>query len=108
MSARRAVAEGTAPAAPQTVAVYALSRGKGVPPATREAFGKARELLEQLAREKRAVRVETSRIGLEGETRVCAEFEDARTARETIERLRGLARDVELLNVVEEPCRGRD
>ena len=50
------------------------------------------------------MRLETARIGIEGETRVCVEFGDKRTARETIERLRALARGVELLNVVEEPC----
>ncbi|MGH2745390.1 MAG: hypothetical protein ACRDLY_12310 [Thermoleophilaceae bacterium] len=97
--------QGKEPGSPPAVTVYALSKGKGVPPATRETFKKARALLQDLHREDRVVRIDETRIGLEGEVRLCAEFTDERTARETIERLRESSRDVELLNVVEEPCR---
>jgi hypothetical protein len=101
-------AHGKEPGAARSVAVYALSRGKGVPPATRETYKKARALLQDLEREKRVARIEETRIGLEGETRLCAEFPDDRTARETIEKLHALSRDVDLLNVVEEPCHKAD
>jgi hypothetical protein len=89
---------------PSAVAVYALSRGKGVPEPTRDAFRKARALLKDLERDGKA-RLEETRIGLEGETRLCAEFKDPGAARETLDKLRALSREVELMNVVEEPCR---
>ncbi len=93
-----------APSRATSVAVYALSRGKGVPDATRAAFGKVRDLLEPLRREGHVTRLEETRIGLEGETRLCAEFKDTGAARDAIERIRKIASGVELLNVVEEPC----
>jgi hypothetical protein len=104
-AAQRATDEqAPSPAPPIGVALYALSRGKGVPEPTRDALRRASRLLEDLRREGRVVRLEESRIGIEGETRVCAEFADAESARQALERIRSLAQGVELLNVVEEPC----
>ena len=97
-------ADGEEPGKQRSVAVYALSRGSGVPSATREAYQKAQTLLHDLERDKRAARVEETRLGLEGESRLCAEFTNDENARAAIEKLRALARDVELMNVVEEPC----
>lgn len=84
--------------------MYTLSRGKGVPDATRATFKDIRDLLEIEQTEKHVVHLDATRIGIEGETRLCAEFADAKTARATTERIRALARDVELMNVVAEPC----
>ena len=87
-----------------SVALYALSRGKGVPEPTRSALDRVRALVEDLRRQGQVTRIDEQRIGLEGETRLCVEFADPEAARATIERMRGIAREVELLNVVEEPC----
>jgi hypothetical protein len=87
-----------------SVAVYALSRGKGVPDVTQTALGSVRDLLQSLRRTGDVTRIEDTRIGLEGETRLCAEFKDADAARAAIERIRKIATGVELLNVSEEPC----
>lgn len=89
---------------PRSFAVYTLSRAKGVPPAAREALGKVRDLVEADRKRGVAVKMETTRLGLEGETRLCAEYEDAGEAAKALERARRLARGVELMNVVVEPC----
>lgn len=88
-------------------AVYALSRGKGVPERTRAVFEEAGRMLEEAKKRHKVVQLERARIGLEGETRLCAEFADAAAARDLFERIRRLAEGVELLNVVLEPCASR-
>jgi hypothetical protein len=93
--------------APRSFALYALSRGRGVPEPTRTAWQAAWSLLETARRDGKVVRLEQARIGLEGEMRLCAEFDDPKAAQEMVDRVRMLARDVELLNLVEEPCSGR-
>jgi hypothetical protein len=87
--------------------VYALSKGKGVPEQSRQVFQRARALLEDAYRQGRVVRLKQDRIGLEGETRVCAEFSSATVAQELYEQIRQLSEGVELVNVVLEPCPDR-
>lgn len=101
------VADTSHAAADASFAVYALSRGKGVPERTRAVFQEAGRMLEDVKRRGRVVQLEQTRIGLEGETRLCAEFADAATARDLFDRIRQLAEGVELLNVVLEPCANR-
>jgi hypothetical protein len=86
------------------IAVYALSRGAGVPRETRDALRRARELFEQDRRLQSVRRIETSRIGIEGETRICAQFSDHAAQQAALARLRAMLAGVDLLNVVEEPC----
>jgi hypothetical protein len=86
------------------VAVYVLSRGAGVPEATRAARDKARALLRQLHAEKRALTLEETPIGLEGERRICASFSNAQDAADAAARLRAIGAGVELFNIVMEPC----
>ena len=86
------------------VAVYALSRGKGVPDATRAAREKARALLQQWRDEKRVLDIQETRIGIEGERRLCATFATEQDAAEAAARLRELGAGVELFNVALEPC----
>jgi hypothetical protein len=93
--------------APRSFALYALSRGRGVPAPTRAAWQAAWGLLESARRDGKVARLEQARIGLEGEMRLCAEFDDPQAAQELVDRVRTLVRDVELLNLVEEPCSGR-
>jgi len=88
----------------RSFAVYALSRAKGVPPEAREALRKVRELVEGDRRRGLGVKVETSRIGIEGETRVCAEYEDPKDAGRAFARARAVVKGVDLVNLVVEPC----
>ena len=85
-------------------AVLALSRGKGVPPEARDALAKVAEMAE--ADKSRGVKVETRRtpIGLEGETRLCVEYQDAADARRGLEKAEELVKDVDLVNLVPGPC----
>src|SRR5437016_2988329 len=54
-------------------AVYALSRGRGVPEATLRAWQAIRTLLEDARREGALAQLQQTRLGLEGEVRLCAE-----------------------------------
>jgi hypothetical protein len=85
-------------------AVFALSRGKGVPAEAREVLRKVAELAD--ADKRRGVGVETrrTRIGLEGETRLCVEYQSAAEARRGLERVEKLVKDVDLVNLVRGPC----
>jgi len=99
--------EGKAPAAAPEVtafAVFALSRGKGVPAAARDALAQVAEMAE--ADKSRGVKVETrrTRIGLEGETRLCVEYQSAADARRGLEKAEKLVKDVDLVNLVPGPC----
>ena len=85
-------------------AVYALSRGKGVPDPTRGALRKARTLIEGAKQRGEVIRLKETRIGLEGETRLCAEAKDVATTRALLRELRAIAENIELFNVVVEPC----
>lgn len=85
-------------------ALYALSRGKGVPEPTRDAFEKANRYLEESRQRGEVLSLTKTRIGLEGETRLCVQAKDAAAARTLQEEVRSIADDVELFNVVEEPC----
>lgn len=97
------------PARPATssFALYALSRGRGVPEATRKAWQAAWVELEAAQRDGKVTRLEQRRIGLEGEVRLCAVFDDPKVARSMLDRVRSIVTGVELLNLVEEPCSGR-
>jgi hypothetical protein len=93
---------------PPTLAVSALSRGKGVPAPTKAALAEIRVVLGQAQADGRVVAMASKRIGLEGETRTCVEFRDADAAAAMTARVRALAHGVDLLNVVEEPCRSEE
>jgi hypothetical protein len=55
-------------------ALYALSRGRGVSESGQKAMADFRELLRNMKAEGHAVEVSDKRIGIEGETRICASF----------------------------------
>ena len=65
---------------------------------------KIREYLDAARKDERVTAMQSSRIGIEGETRLCIEFRDAASAAELGAQVRAMAGDVELLNVVEETC----
>jgi len=89
---------------PVSIAIYILSRGRGVPERTRAVYQEIQALLKEQQGTSVVTNLSTRRIGLEGETRLCAEFRDRTEARATLEKIRKLSAGVELLNVVEEPC----
>lgn len=86
------------------VAVFALSRGAGVPEATRGALERVRALFEVARSEGRVLRIEETRIGLEGETRLCAVPRDVQAAESLLAQARRTAEGVPLFDVVAEPC----
>ncbi|MDH3503342.1 MAG: hypothetical protein OEZ41_00340 [Nitrospirota bacterium] len=90
--------------APQSISVYALSRGKGVPDQAREVLAQSRTLLKAAQERGEVLRVVEQRIGIEGETRLCAEFSPAESARTIFDQIQQLGQGVDLLNVKVEPC----
>lgn len=90
--------------APQSISVYALSRGKGVPDQAREVLAHSRTLLKSAQERGEVRRMVEQRIGIEGETRLCAEFSDAESAHSMIEQIQQLGKGVDLINVKVEPC----
>ncbi|MGH8248371.1 MAG: hypothetical protein ACREUU_18285 [Gammaproteobacteria bacterium] len=85
-------------------ALYALSRGKGVPEPARDALNKAQSLIEEAQRRGEVLALRVTRIGLEGETRLCVEAKDKAAARRLLLEVRAIGRNVDLFNVVEESC----
>lgn len=84
--------------------VYVLSRGKGVPEPTRVVFENASSFLGEAKQRGEVLSLNETRIGLEGETRLCVEAKDAASARALQDELWSIAGDAELFDVVEEPC----
>ena len=89
----------------KTFAVYTLSRGKGVPPEAREAQQKVEKLVEADRERGVSVSVETTRIGIEGERRLCVTYENSRDGVRALDRIRAIVKGVDLVNLVEEPCK---
>lgn len=91
-------------ATPVHVTINALSRGKGVPTETRDAFKQIRALLERQQATSAVVAVRYQRIGIEGESRLCVEFRNASDAQSALAEIRKIAAGADLLDVVEAPC----
>lgn len=88
----------------RSFAVYALSRGSGVPPEARAAQQKVQRLAEADRDRGLSVTIETTRIGLEGERRVCIAYRDSRHGARALERARAIVKGIDLVNLVVEPC----
>jgi len=107
-----ALASGCAPAqavtvraAPETdIAVYALSRGQGVPVAARQALRSARALFAKWGAEGRVLDLVDTPVGLEGDTRLCARFATPVDATSALKELDDIGRGVDLFQVKAEPC----
>lgn len=95
---------GLQPSQTKSFAVYALSRGKGVPDESRIAVERARALLQQAREEKKVLRLVKTPLGLEGEVRWCAEFSSEASARQLYQRVYALIEGMELVNLQFEPC----
>lgn len=84
--------------------VYALSRGKGVSEQAMNVLNQARQMLKVGQDQGKVKRFVDRRIGLEGETRLCAEFSDEQTADQFFNELHLFSRGVDLVNMKREPC----
>ncbi len=85
-------------------AIYALSKGGGVPRSANDAFQSAKSLLTSLQSKKLIHRLVESRFGLEGERKVCAAFRDSRAAEVAWQDICGKFQGILLLNIVAESC----
>ncbi len=91
---------------PQTksFAILALSRGTGVPKTAREVLNKVQTLLDNARENGADITISRYRIGLEGETKLCAEFLDLELGGRLLTQVQDLSRGVDLINVAVEPC----
>ncbi|MGE0472760.1 MAG: hypothetical protein AB7P17_03915 [Nitrospirales bacterium] len=90
--------------APQSFSIYALSRGTGVPKEASKVLEEARSLLKKAQDQGAVSRLIDRRIGLEGETRLCAEFKDPNVSGEIFSHIQTISQGVDLLNVKIESC----
>ncbi|MCP1926409.1 hypothetical protein [Bradyrhizobium elkanii] len=88
----------------QSFAVYALSRGKGLSEDGRKALDGFRQLLREMKAEGQVVEVSDARIGIEGETRVCAKFASSELAGKAWTQLQQLSAGADLVQLKPEKC----
>ena len=88
----------------RSFSLYVLSRGKGIPDDTWRVLEKMRAMFASLHAEKQVVRVHETRIGLEGERRLCAEFINEAAAQAAWCRAKAIVARVDLVNIEIEPC----
>ncbi|MQX62302.1 hypothetical protein GHK78_04385 [Sinorhizobium meliloti] len=88
----------------KSFSVYALSRGSGVPDAALSVLERVRSAIERMQRENVSVRISEERIGLEGERRLCGEFESEDAARTAWQHAVAIAAGVDLVSLKVEPC----
>lgn len=87
----------------QSFSVYILSRGQGVPAVSKEKLRQIESIIRAEGNRGDVV-VSKTRIGLEGETRMCIEFADPIVGDHYLKRAQEIVKNVELMNVVVEPC----
>ncbi|MDA9476874.1 hypothetical protein XI03_20765 [Bradyrhizobium sp. CCBAU 65884] len=88
----------------QSFALYALSRGKGLSDDGRRALEGFRQLLREMKAEGQVVEVSDTRIGLEGETRVCAKFASSDLAGKAWMQMQRLSAGADLVHLKPEKC----
>lgn len=88
---------------PTSITITALSRGRGVPTATRDMFRQLRQQLETEHTEA-ITHLSVERIGLEGEMRLCVQFRQRDQVNAALARLNQQAGEVELLEISATPC----
>jgi hypothetical protein len=79
-----------------------------VPAEAREALEQVTNLVESDRQRGVKVTFETTRIGLEGEQRLCAEYEDPAERARAWERASAIVKGVDLVNLVAEPCQKKE
>ena len=84
--------------------IYTLSRGKGVPDSARQALVQSRDLLLKAQSRGEVLRLMEHRIGLEGETRLCVEFDSAESAQNMRRQVEEFTQGVDLFRIKAERC----
>src|SRR5262245_31734848 len=84
--------------------VTILSRGSGVPDSAFQALRQVRDLLTTYQSTGAALQVTETRIGLEGERRLCAAFADKSMASAAWERIKPMIENIDLVELKAEPC----
>lgn len=79
-----------------------------MPPEARDALEQVTNLVESDRNRGVKVTIQTTRIGLEGEKRLCAEYEDPREGTRAWESARAIVKGVDLVNLVAEPCEKKE
>lgn len=88
----------------RSFALYVLSRGKGVSDRGRKALADFRKMLRNMNGKGQVAEVSETRIGIEGETKICARFGSAELAAKAwIDMRRSLA-DADLVELKAEKC----
>jgi hypothetical protein len=89
---------------PTGFSVYVLSRGRGVPERALQAVAKINAMIEADRRRGIRVQMRRVRIGLEGETRVCVDYDLASDAERGFGKVQKVVKGVELVNLVRGRC----
>ena len=88
----------------QSFALYVLSRGNGVSQGGRKALADFRKLLRSMQAKGEVLEVLDARIGIEGETRVCARFASAEHAAKAWTVMQRSFTGVDLVQLKAEKC----
>lgn len=88
----------------QSFALYALSRGAGLTDVGRRALDTFRELLRDMEAQGQVERISDTRIGIEGETRICAKFATSDLAGKAWTQMRRLSVEADLVQLKAEKC----
>ena len=86
----------------KSIALYVLSRGQGVSKEALEILAKFRGRIEEAGTD--VVSKTEERFGIEGETRICAEFVNEAIAKAIWEYVYNLAKNADLINMRVENC----
>ncbi len=87
-----------------SISIYLLSRGRGVPQEGRDLLLEIKQLLESLRDRGIVVSLSETRIGLEGELRLCAKFASSKDTAEAWQNIAPLTEGVGLVNMHAEEC----
>jgi hypothetical protein len=83
----------------RSFALSALSRGRGVSQAGLQAVADFRNILQSMKADGKVTRITESRIGLEGETKICAEFATPEAARQVWTQMQNLTAGIDLVQL---------
>jgi hypothetical protein len=85
-------------------ALYALSRGSGLSASGQRAIAEFRDLLRSMKADGGVVHVSETRIGIEGETKICAEFATAELAGQVWMHMTQSLQGADLVQLKAEEC----
>ena len=88
----------------QSFALYALSRGAGLSESGQRAIADFRELLRNMKAEGNVIEISDTRIGIEGETRICARFTSPEIAGKVWMQMRRSLVAADLVQLKPEKC----